>query len=345
VTVLPTVGIRSYAICRRVLRLSFAVCGCCLRLESHAARLRLLFAARKSCRPEGFLGHEVRGSLGRQLKRYVGCPGDRNEDCRACSGPVREDCLFGRFYFHGGNDTKGLVLRLDPAHRLMEHRFHTDEVFQIEIIVLGRHIRIAHHFLNAAQNEPLLLGKEGFGFDLVECGFVDGDGQYISAGKALEVPVLTLYPVNPDKVCRQPDLNRVAILFHTPTDITVTHQRRIQNPRDLNFHILIKRLLDRIDGIGHAHCGWNMTLPLRESVYGQDLKDLARSVQLVNCREADLKSVHIRNKSLNKARLLVGTITYQGMLAPFTGLLDAAVILGLGKGTTAGLGQISWEQQ
>jgi hypothetical protein len=73
-------------------------------------RQRLFYRATSSGQVDWFLGPEVRGSIGHQLKSYMGCSRDQNEDCVECPEQRKGDCLYAAFYVDGFNKSKGLIL-------------------------------------------------------------------------------------------------------------------------------------------------------------------------------------------------------------------------------------------
>jgi hypothetical protein len=157
-------------------------------------RQRLFYRATSFGQVDWFLGPEVRGSIGHQLKSYMGCWVDQNEDCVECPEQRKGDCLYAPFYVDRTNKSKGLVLRLDPAFRGMKADFHAGETLQLDLILLGENTKMAYHFLSALRQNPLRLGDHGLVFELMEAGFVNEKGELNPLNKIDEIPSRRLFP-------------------------------------------------------------------------------------------------------------------------------------------------------
>ena len=300
-------------------------------------RLRLFYRAITSGKVDWFLGPEVRGSIGHQLKSYMGCSDDLNEDCAKCPQEKRGDCIYAQFFVHKSNSLIGMVLRLDPAFRSMKTDFYAGEVLQFDLVLLGENEKTAFHVLSALRQNPLRLGDHGIVFELMESGFVKENGELQPSNKTDEIPLIGL--LSPAKILSSPC--RLELAFHTPTEITITHRKYLYDPGELTFKLIVLRMLERTENIARDHCNWPEEAEGRKGLLTQTLIDESNKIALVE-HNARWKRVKIRNSPERKTGGIVGVFIYEGNLVPYTGLLESAVHLGLGKGTTAGFGQVSY---
>jgi len=106
--------------------------------------------------------------------------------------------------------------------------------------------------------------------------------------------------------------------------------------------LLIQTAIRRIMGIAQDHCGWRDEAPA-EHPEKRRLIQAAESIEILRYN-AGWTKVKIRNKPGKLFGGLTGAIVYEGDFTPFWPVLDAAVILDIGRGTTYGFGQISFQQ-
>ncbi|MEA3357808.1 MAG: CRISPR system precrRNA processing endoribonuclease RAMP protein Cas6 [Thermodesulfobacteriota bacterium] len=300
-------------------------------------RLRLFYRGITSGQVAWFLGPEVRGSIGHQLKSYMGCSIDLNEDCAECPQERKRDCIYAQFFVNGGNSSKGIVLKLDPAFRGMKSDFVKGETLQLDVNLLGIHIQSAWHFLSALRQYPLRLGSHGLSFELAESGFVNEKGEFMPLQGVDTIPSMGLFP----SVNSLANPCRIELTLQTPTEITLSHRKYIYDPEKLTFKLLVLRMLERSENIARDLCNWPDKGEGRKGPLAQALIDQAQEITLVD-HHAHWRGVKFRNNQGRGMGGLVGTFIYDGNLAPYIELLESAVYLGLGKGATAGFGQVSF---
>jgi len=288
-----------------------------------------------------------------------------NEDCAKCPQEKRGGCIYAQFFVYERNSLIGMVLRLDPAFRSMKTDFYAGEVLQFDLVLLGENAKMAFHVLSALRQNPLRLGDHSVTFELIETGFVNEKGEFTPLSEKDEIPSRGFFSARCDSERKQPLFLRIKAFFsrlfsikhdsesnllkpyrlkltlHTPTEITMTHRKYIYNPEELTFKLLVLRMLERSENIARSHCNWLDKGEGRKGPLAQALIDQAREIALVE-HHARWRRVKFRNSPGRKMGGLVGTFIYEGNLAPYTGLLESAVHLGLGKGTTAGFGQVSY---
>lgn len=300
-------------------------------------RLRLFYRAIASGEVDWFLGPEVRGSIGHQLKSYKGCFGDLNEDCAKCPQDRKRDCMYAQFFVNSGNSAKGMVLNLDPAFRGMRNGFIKGETLQIDVILVGRNITLAGHFLSALKQYPLKLGDHHITFGLIESGFVNEKRGFMRLQGADTIPSMGFVP----SVNGLTNPCRIEVTLQTPTEITMTHRKYIHDPDKLTFKLLVLRMLERSKSIARSHCNWSDNEKHGKGPLAQTLIEQAQDINLVD-HHASWKRVKFRNNQGRGMGGLVGSFIYEGNLTPYIELLESTVCLGLGRGATAGFGQVSY---
>ena len=102
---------------------------------------------------------------------------------------------------------------------------------------------------------------------------------------------------------------------------------------DLPFYCLMERLYERAWLLGILYCGVQMP----------DCDYLVRSSRDITATASDLKWYDWKRESIRSGRVdfggLVGTVTYEGNLAPFLPFLELGTVIGAGQGTTMGMGR------
>jgi hypothetical protein len=300
-------------------------------------QLRLFYRAMTSGTVDWFLGPEVRGSIGHQLKSYMGCFGDRNKDCAQCPQERKEDCVYAQFFFKGGNEPKGLIIRLGPSFRGMKSFFKKGETLQLDVTLLGRHAESAFHFHSALRQQPLMLGERSVVFSLIESGFVNERGEFEPLKDEDTIPSVGSFP----SVNRLLNPCRIELTLQTPSELTLTHGKYIHDPEKLTFKILVLRMLERSERIARDVCGWAGNGEDRRGALARSFIDQAQEVALVE-HHARWRKVRFRNNLERGMGGLVGTFVYEGNCAFYRDLFESAVHLGLGRGATAAFGQVSY---
>jgi CRISPR-associated endoribonuclease Cas6 len=127
------------------------------------------------------------------------------------------------------------------------------------------------------------------------------------------------------------DVKTVTLEFLTPTRL-----RYVGHLTDKpEFHVLVRNLLRRLSALAFYHCDFVLEL---------DHRELIRQAQRVALREAELRWVDWERYSARQdARMtlggFMGTVTFEGNLAPWLPLLRLGEVLHVGKGSGFGLGK------
>ena len=284
-----------------------------------------------------FLGPEVRGSIGRQLKEYKGCFADRDQDCQICSPERRQNCAYHACFQHGGNSPKGFFLKIDPAYRGMRSHFERGDSFYFDFVLTGSAMLHAPFILDSLMKTRLRLGDHGFSPQAQDCGWLNEEKSFVSVRSAVTVPV-SGYPL----ACTgKQDVKRVTLHFLTPAEITLKHGQVLRNPRDLSFRLLMVRIfqkIKRLDANG-SKCSSPGSVSNQEADF---LFATAEKIILADC-QARWQQIPLRQSGKRRCGGLVGSITYQGDLVPSIPFLQTACYFGLGKGATLGLGHVTFE--
>ncbi len=103
----------------------------------------------------------------------------------------------------------------------------------------------------------------------------------------------------------------------------------------IEFHILIRNMLRRLSTLSHFHCGHELEYDYK------GLIEKANSVKTINnsLQWRDWERYSTRQKQKMAPGGAIGSITYQGDLAPFLTLLKLGEYIHVGKGTSFGLGK------
>lgn len=152
-------------------------------------------------------------------------------------------------------------------------------------------------------------------------------GRGMQAAQPLPESVPSVFPVK----------DSLRLTFHTPARIKYQEHFAEQ----LDFHILFRNLLRRVSLLSFFHCGQR----LDDSGFAGFIRQAEGIVTVSHrLRWQEQRRWSGRQKSAMQFGGLIGTITFQGELAPFMPCLALGEMLHCGKGCTFGLGRYSLEQ-
>ncbi len=291
--------------------------------------MRLIFRAERDCTISHYIGAEIRGSIGEHLKTYVNCGDARDANCDQCPSCRRTACLYNRFFNHGGNHPKPLILRLDPPRVPGKISFSKSEHLLFDLRFIGAAMEDAGHVQNALSHYPLKLGQQGFRFHLE-------DAIWTGTRETLPLGENVFYDSAPS-----PSISLLELTCATPCEVRQTHKKYIRAPHDLSFNTLVFRIKERSAQLSKHHCEKNVgageqTPPIPQ-IYMQSLSQ----IQMLS-HQGKWQFANFRNKPAGHIKGgLVGTFIFKGPISAFEDLLIAATHLGLGKDCTNGFGQIN----
>lgn len=128
------------------------------------------------------------------------------------------------------------------------------------------------------------------------------------------------------------DLQSITLNFLTPA--RVIYQRRLVET--LDFHVLIRQLLRRLQSLQYFHCG-------KETAKWDHRQIIAEAENVKTARSAlawrDWERYSTRQRTRMKMGGLVGEISYEGHIRSFLPFLKAGEVFHVGKGTSFGLGK------
>lgn len=202
------------------------------------------------------------------------------------------------------------------------------------LVLIGQAVELLPWFILAFEE----LGRSGLGSKV---GSERGRFRLLAVRQGEELlyqPGMSL-AVQPQPECLPPAVPvkaNLCLTFHTPTRITYQEHFAEQ----LDFHILFRNLLRRISLLSFFHCGQR----LDDSGFAGLIRQ-AEGIATVShqLRWHEQERWSSRQKATMKFGGLIGTVVYQGQLAPFMPYLALGETLHCGKGCTFGLGRYSVE--
>jgi CRISPR/Cas system endoribonuclease Cas6 (RAMP superfamily) len=124
--------------------------------------------------------------------------------------------------------------------------------------------------------------------------------------------------------------SNLAVSFVTPVRLRKAGRLLAES---LPFDCLLERLCERTWLLGMLYCGVQMP----------DCNDLLCASRDVATTASDLTWFDMKRESIRSGRVdfggLVGTVTYRGSLRPFLPFLEFGAVMGIGQGTTMGMGR------
>ncbi len=301
-------------------------------------RLRIVFEAEEPARLPRYQGSMLRGAFGHALRRLV-CALGPAQECASC--PLRRACVHPRLFepfvegelppFFGGSDQAVRPYVFEPSGR--GGPLAAGDPLRFDLLLLGQAVDLQAYAILALERMAragLGPGRARFRLAQVEADTDAGPAQRLftvgspvsSAVAQPQLPVPAPLPPGP-----------IALEFLTPLRLKIRN-RLSGHPgfRDLAFHAL-RRLLE----LAYFHVPGTVL----DWTLGP-LLDQADAVRIVDAdlHWCDWERWSERQKTAMKLGGLVGTLTLEGNLAPFTLLLRAAEIVHVGKGTTFGLGKV-----
>jgi hypothetical protein len=304
-------------------------------------RLRVAMRAEAEAALPEYHGSMLRGAFGHALRRTV-CTMGPAQPCGSCQ--LRRACVYTRIFETFVEDEPPPFLRgVDQAVRpyVFEPRGGGERLppggsLGFDLLLFGQAIELQAYAVLAL--ERMARGGLGAGrarFELVRIEALDPAG----APRALfaEGAATRGAPVAPSVPADSPlPEGAVTLRFVTPLRIKVRHQLT-DRPRfrDLAFHML-RRALE----MAHWH--------VPGAAVDWEFYPLLQKCEEVRVASADLRWLDWerwsqRQNAAMKLGGLVGTLTLEGDVAPFTPLLRAAEVLHAGKGATFGLGKVEVE--
>lgn len=302
-------------------------------------RYRFYFKARAATTFDGFIGPHIRGALGCLLKMSKGCSENDNTDCAHCAPGQRMFCAYDRLCAHDSNHIRGVVLLTDPVLDKRRIEFKTGDLLRFDLVTVGRDISVFDDIAITLKRSPMRIGDHSAAFELVEFGLVGHDGHFnpssrFSAQNDEQEETMGI----PFKASGNPS-KQVELILKTPAEITLTHKKYLKNPDDFSFKVFVMRMVERTLTMALQLCEFQ---DFKGTIIQEKSELISLSEQNVRLVEhrAKWRPVSLRTHPGRAKGGMVGSLVYEGNLAAFFPLLDAATVLGIGKSTSLGFGQV-----
>ena len=280
-------------------------------------RLEVTLRAEEPAMLPAFHGSMLRGAFGHALRRSV-CSMGPAQGCETCT--LRRPCIYTRIFESFVEGEPPPFLRgIDQAVRpyLFEPkggagRLEPGDPLRFDLLLFGQAVDLQAYAVLAIRRmaqSGLGSGRARFRLDHIEMR---------------ESPALQEAPL--------PD-GPVTLRFVTPLRLKIRDQLADRfRFRDLAFHML-RRTLE----LAHTH--------VPGAPVDWSFQPLLRKADAVQATAADLRwhdweRWSQRQQTRMKLGGVVGTLTLDGDLSPFTSLLRTAEVIHVGKGTTFGLGKM-----
>lgn len=291
-------------------------------------------------------GPMLRGAFGSQLRRLV-CH-DVGSSCWEC--PLRSTCAYEKIFCpHVPADADRLRKQRDLPRGfvlkppLLGSKYGPERLFSFRMILVGELVQWLPHIL-VPFNE---LGRVGIGRTrtryllekVVTRSADDGGGPELYRADDNLVRVNEMVKIGFEDFLRRAgsfEGDRVAVRFLTPTILRHNPGGRPGESRPQRvpeFHVLVKRLRDRVNRLATCYCNEELDLDFRD--FGEHAE--AVQTELVKGRWME-RTRKTRQKKQQDFGGFIGEITYKGDLAPFLPLVLLGQYLHVGKNAVFGNG-------
>jgi hypothetical protein len=291
-------------------------------------------------------GSTLRGGLGHAFKQMV-CFQPQAKYCRPC--PLHQQCPYAYIFAtpvpanaevlsKNSNAPVPLIIEPSPTGKQV---FRPGEPIVFHVTLVGNAVDYLSYIVTAFRE----LGHVGLGAK---------QGHFRLAGVKAIAPLdsrtAAIYDAKePDRVQMRAltadtgavvawadswPSKRLTLTLRTPTRLKY-HGRMMQYGPP--FHVLVRRLLDRVSSLTYFHCGESWDL---------DFRDWIKHAKNVGIADAETKwESWSRYSGRQQQRVLMGgltgKVTYAGDIAPFRALLALGTLVHVGKGTVFGNGQLA----
>jgi hypothetical protein len=285
-------------------------------------------------------GSTLRGALGYALLRQVCC----RPQARCLHCDLSNECVYSYLFRTSPPEDTEVLSTLTAVARpfVIEpppsapKSFEAGERIVFHVVLIGRAVAYIPYFVFAFQQ----LGSAGLGrarsrfrlervTDLGPRGksvvFQATDGFLRGSSRNVDARVL-------ERGAETLSTERLDLAFITPTRLKHHGELAWHGPP---FHVLIRRLLDRVSSLSYFHCGNRWDIDFKAWI------EQAKQVKATDVATtwADWERYSGRQDRRIKMGGLVGPITYTGDLGPFRGLLALGTLVHVGKGTVMGNGR------
>jgi hypothetical protein len=287
-------------------------------------------------------GSTLRGGFGYVLKRLT-CYRS-GAKCAECG--LGNDCVYGYLMLTSPPEDSDVLSTLTAVARPFviqpplqpRETFQPGEPLRLHIVLVGRGIAYLPYFVLAFQqlgNAGLGPGRGRFRLEEVTALGLDGEAAvFDQVDEAIHETDLSITAEELAARAAKLPQDELSVAFLTPTRLK--HQRHYMR-RGPPFHVLVRRLLDRVSSLSYFHCGERWDIDFKGWI------ERAKEVQIADAatRWADWDRYSGQQDQRVKMGGLVGPVTYAGDLAPFRALLALGTLVHVGKGTVMGNGRFA----
>lgn len=284
-----------------------------------------------------YKGATLRGGFGHAFRRVLCAV--RKETCADCL--LRERCIYS-YIFETPPPSGTAIMRkytaaphpfvLEPPEE-DSRLYGPGEELYFGLVLIGKAVDYLPYFIytfDELGRIGLGRGKGRFTLKSVTAG---GNVIYTAAAKtigAFKEELLPLFPAASEYTDKGSETR--TLTFKTPARI----RYNMSLASEIEFHILVRQLIRRMSLLYYFHCGGDSS--------GWDFRGIIKEAGEVKAVKQDLRwydweRYSTRQGERMKMGGIVGSITFEGPLAPFMPLLRAGEILHVGKGTSFGLGR------
>ena len=287
-------------------------------------------------------GSTLRGGFGYALKRLV-CYRS-GAKCAECG--MGNDCVYGYLMRTSPPEDSDVLSALTSVARPFVFQPPLEQVdlclpgeeLRFRIVLVGRGIAYLPYFVLAFQQ----LGDVGLGshrarFRLQEVtalGLTENATVFDDIGGSIRETNVNIGAETLEQEAAKLSEDRISVAFLTPARLKHHGQYVRRGPP---FHVLVRRLLDRVSSLSYFHCDERWEIDFRGWV------ERAKQVEAVDIatRWADWERYSGRQDQRIKMGGLVGPVAYVGDVAPFRALLALGTLVHVGKGTVMGNGRFA----
>jgi hypothetical protein len=287
-------------------------------------------------------GGTLRGGFGYALRRQVCCRAEAH--CLSCD--LRSECVYSYLFRTSPPEDAEVLSNLTAVARpfVIQPTFdgarsaQPGDRLDFHVVLVGRAVGYAPYFVFAFQQLGTLgLGKlrSRFRLELVTSVGLEGesavfraaDGVLRGDGRDIEASALK-------RAAEVLDRESLDVAFLTPTRLKHRGQYVRRGPP---FHVLVRRLLDRVSSLSYFHCGERWEIDFRGWI--ERAKEVETADEATRWEDWDRYSG--RQDQRIKMGGLVGPVAYVGDVAPFRALLALGTLIHVGKGTVMGNGRFA----
>ncbi len=283
-----------------------------------------------------YKGSTFRGGFGVAFKKVV-CALKKN-DCAECM--LNKSCIYsyvfesfafdricGIFNDTFSKDIPRPFIIEPPLEKKTEYT--SNDIIEFNLVLIGRAVEYLPYFVYSFEvlGSDIGIGKGRGKFEIVD--ILSDNSILYRNGKLKKVETDKLI-VNPES--KQSELERIVIDFVTPVRIFENRQLL----KNIGFASLFKVLHRRLVLLAYYHCG------IEKLTY--DYKPLIEMANRVGTIGQELIWYDWERYSKRKDTRMnlggyIGSIVFEGKLAPFMNFIKAGEILHIGKGAVFGMGK------